>query len=147
VQLHIADVPRCACNYTQALGLKNLGPPDMAVGSMPPNWANVIHHGTYELLVQRQSVPDGETAAPIQKRTEYPESLGRSSSNLVYVSSPSKSLIKSDLEIFDFFDPLNLVSKKPEWSRCGNTCSREEHGCTLIDINGNPPVSETYFQF
>ena len=62
---------------------------------------SVIHYGTYELLIQRQSVPDGETAAPIQKRTEYPESLGCSSSNLVYVSSPGKSLIKGDPEIFD----------------------------------------------
>ena len=89
----------------------------MAVGSMPLNWTSVIHHGTYE-LVQRQSVPDGEIAAPIQKRTEYPESLGCSSSNLVEVCSPGKFLIKGDPKIFDFFDPLNLVSKKPEWSRC-----------------------------
>ena len=119
----------------------------MAVGSMPPNWASVIYHGTYELPVQRQSVPDGAIAALIQKRTEYPESLGGSSSNLVYVSSPGKSLIKGDLEIFDFFDPLNLVSKKPEWPRCRNASSREEHRCTLVDIDGKPPVSEPCFQF
>ena len=43
-----------------------------------------------------QSVPNGETAAAIQKRTEYPESLGCSSSNLVYMTSPGKSLIKGD---------------------------------------------------
>ena len=106
---------------------KYLEPPDVAVGSVPPNWASVIHHGTYELLIQRQSVPDGETAAPIQKRTEYPESLGCSSSNLVYVSSPGKSLIKGDPEIFDFFNPLNLVAKKPEWPRCRSASSRKEY--------------------
>ena len=83
MQLQIADVRRCARNYTQVLGVKNLEPPDVAFGSMPPNWASVIHHGAYELLVQRQSVPDGKTAAPIEKWTEYPESLGCSSSNLV----------------------------------------------------------------
>ena len=68
MQLQIADVPRCASNYTQALGLKNFEPPDAAVGSMPPNWASVIHHGTCELLVQRQSVSGGENAAPPAKR-------------------------------------------------------------------------------
>ena len=41
MQLQIADVPRCARNYTQALGPKNLEPPDVAVGSMSPNWASV----------------------------------------------------------------------------------------------------------
>ena len=33
MQLQIADVSRCARNYTQALGLKNLEPPDVAVCS------------------------------------------------------------------------------------------------------------------
>jgi hypothetical protein len=102
VELQIADVPRCARNYMQAFGLKNLEPPDVAVGSMPPNWASINHHGMYELLIQHQSIPDGEIAAPIQKQNEYPQSLGCSSSNLVYVSSPGKSLIKGDLEILTF---------------------------------------------
>ena len=52
----------------QALGQKNLEPPDVAVGSMPPNWSSVIHHGTNEVLVQRLTVPDEETTAAIQKR-------------------------------------------------------------------------------
>ena len=60
------------------------------------------------------------------------------------MSSPGKFLIKGDPEIFDFFDPLNLVSKKLEWSRCRNASSREEHGYTFIDIDGNPPVSEPF---
>jgi hypothetical protein len=57
MQLQIADVPRCACNYTQALGLKNFESPDVAVGSLSPNWESLIYHGTNELLQQRQSVP------------------------------------------------------------------------------------------
>ena len=91
MQLQIADVPRCARNYTQALGLKNLEPPDVAVGSMPANLVGVIHHGTYELHVQRKYVPDGETTSSIQKRTEYPESmilfLGKYISLLKVISS------------------------------------------------------------
>ena len=65
MKLQIADVPRCARNYTQALGLKNLEPIDVSDGSISPNWTGVIHHGTYELLLQRQSIPDEETAAAI----------------------------------------------------------------------------------
>ena len=62
MRLQIADVLRCARNYMQALGLKKLEPHGVAVGSMSPNWASIIHHETYELLVQRQSIPDGDTA-------------------------------------------------------------------------------------
>ena len=35
-----------------------------------------VDHETCEMLVQHQSVPDGQTAALFQKRSEYPESLG-----------------------------------------------------------------------
>jgi hypothetical protein len=76
--------------------MKNLEPSDVAVGSIPPNWASITHHEMYELLVQHQSIPDEESAVPIPKRTEYPDSLGWSSSNLVYVTNPDKSLIKGD---------------------------------------------------
>ena len=66
----------------------NLEPCDVAFGNMRANWAGVIHHGMYGLHVQHQSVPDGQTAAYIQEWTEYSESLGCSSSNLVYLTSP-----------------------------------------------------------
>ena len=101
----------------------------------------------YELLVQCHSVPDGETAGPIQKWTEHPKSLECSSFNLVYVTSPGKSFIKDDPQIFDFFNPLNLVSKKPEWLRCRNASSCEEHSYTLADIADSPPVLEPCLQF
>ena len=43
------------------------------VHKLPPNTNHITrHHETYELLVKHHSVPDGETAAFIQKRTEYP---------------------------------------------------------------------------
>ena len=77
MQLQIVDIPRCTHNYHIH---KHMEPPDVA----------------YEPLVQLQSIPDVETAVPIQKQTKYPESLGCSSSNLVYVTRQGKSLIKSD---------------------------------------------------
>jgi len=36
-----------------------LKPLQMAVGSMSLKWASVVHHGTNELAIQHQSVPDG----------------------------------------------------------------------------------------
>jgi hypothetical protein len=43
----------------QAFGLYGLMPPQMAVGSMSPNWASVVHHGMNKLVIQHQSIPDG----------------------------------------------------------------------------------------
>ena len=96
----------------QALGLKNLEPPDVAVSSMPSNWAGVIHHGMYELLVQHQSVPNRQTAVLIQKLIEYTESLGCSLSYLVYMTSLGKSLIQADPQIFDYFAHCKIVGGK-----------------------------------
>jgi hypothetical protein len=49
----------------------------------------------YELLVQHKSVPVGEPAAPIEN--QYSKSVGCSLSNLVYATSPGKSLIKGGI--------------------------------------------------
>ena len=96
MQLQIVDVPCCTHNYMQTLGLKNLELLDVAVGSMPPNWASIIHHGMYELLVQHPSIPDRETTVPIQRQIKYPGSLGCCLSNLVYMTSPGKYLHQDD---------------------------------------------------
>ena len=141
MKLKMADVPRCAHNYTQALGLKNLEPTQVALGSMSLNWAGMIHHGTYELLVQHQSTPDEQTAALTQKLNNYTESLGYSLSILVYVTNLGKSLI-----LGDNFNTLNLISKKLVWSKCINASSCKDYGCTA-NIDNSPPVSEPYFQF
>ena len=69
----------------------------MAVGSMSPNWASVVHHGTNEVTIQHQSVP-----ALIQKRTAYPEPLGCFTSKLIYVTRQGKSPIQGDPQRFDF---------------------------------------------
>ena len=44
----IANVRRCACSNTQALGLNDLEPHQLAVGCIPSNSANVVHHRTTE---------------------------------------------------------------------------------------------------
>jgi hypothetical protein len=77
---------------TQALGLENLELPLVASDIVRPNWANLIQYGTYELLVQYQSVTGGQTDPLIQKRSEFHLSLGCFSSNLSHMTSIEKSL-------------------------------------------------------
>jgi hypothetical protein len=49
----------------KALGLNNLQLSDVAAGGEPPNGARIVHHGPYELLIQQNSVPDGQTVSPV----------------------------------------------------------------------------------
>jgi hypothetical protein len=58
VNLHVTDVPRCTSSNVKTLGLKNLQLPDVAAGGGPPNWASIVHHGAYELLIQQNSFYD-----------------------------------------------------------------------------------------
>ena len=37
----------------------------VAAGGGPPNEACIVHHGPYELLIQQNSFPDGETTSPV----------------------------------------------------------------------------------
>jgi hypothetical protein len=41
----------------------------MGAGSGPPHGARIIHHGTDELLIEQDFVPDGEITLPFQERT------------------------------------------------------------------------------
>ena len=49
----------------KTLGLKPLQLPDMGSGGLIPDGAHAVHHWTDELLVQQNSVSDGEPAPPI----------------------------------------------------------------------------------
>jgi hypothetical protein len=44
----------------------------MGVGSSPPDWACVVHHGTNELLVEQHTIPDGEATPPLKKKGVAP---------------------------------------------------------------------------
>ena len=83
----------------------------MAVGRMPPNWVSIIHHGTYELLVQCQSVPDGNTSAPVLKRSEYP-SLWDALATLI---RGTKDLLSNGL-IYNMFLSLKEITGKSYFS-------------------------------
>ena len=61
----VTYVPSYIDSNAKTLGLKHLQFPDMAVSSRPPNRAPVVHCRTNELLVQQNSIPDGETTSPV----------------------------------------------------------------------------------
>jgi hypothetical protein len=63
VNLPVTSVPSCTGSNAKTLGLKHLHLPDMAAGGGPPDGARVGHHWTDELLIQQNSVPDGEKNA------------------------------------------------------------------------------------
>ena len=49
----------------------------MGVSSGPPKGTRIIHHGADELLIQRNNIPNGETAPPIQEKSQRSQSLCR----------------------------------------------------------------------
>ena len=55
---------------TKILGLQNLQPQDLDAGSGHSCRARIIHHGANEVLVQQDSVSDGEITFPVQEGTQ-----------------------------------------------------------------------------
>ena len=62
VNLPVTNVPRCIGSNAKTLGLQFLY---MGTGSGTPEGTRVVHHGTDELLIQQNTIPDGKTAPPI----------------------------------------------------------------------------------
>jgi len=87
----------------------------MGAGSRPPSGARIIHHGQDKLLIQQDSVPDGEIALPIQEGTHHTHSLRSPLPQLLYVRRQGKSCISgypqisSSVDPFDWFPEVLLV--------------------------------------
>ena len=60
VNLPVTSVPRCI--GSNAKTLKHLQFPDMGASGGPPDGARVVHHGMEEMLIQSNTIPDGETS-------------------------------------------------------------------------------------
>ena len=69
VNLPVANVPGCTVSNAKALGLQHLQFLDMGASGGPPSGTRIVHHGKDELLVQQNTIPDGETASHIQERS------------------------------------------------------------------------------
>jgi len=50
----------------ETLGLQELHFLDMEASGGSPNGTRIVHHGTDELLIQQNAIPDGETLLPFR---------------------------------------------------------------------------------
>ena len=72
VNLLVTSVPRCTGSNVKTLGLKHLQFPATEANGGPPYGARVLHHWTDELLVQQNSIPDGQSTSPVRRGPSTP---------------------------------------------------------------------------
>ena len=72
----------------------------------------IVHHGTDELLIKQNTIPDGETASPVQERSKRSQSLCRFLPHLVDMLRPVEPFIKGNSKISDDVDPLDWLSEE-----------------------------------
>jgi hypothetical protein len=65
VNLPVTIVIWCTGNNAKTPGLQDLQLHNMGASGGPPEGTRVVHHGTDELLVQQNTIPDGETTSPV----------------------------------------------------------------------------------
>jgi hypothetical protein len=61
----VTIVPKCTGSNAKTLEFKNVHFPAMGAGGGPPNGEGVLHHRSDELLIQQNSVADGQTTPPV----------------------------------------------------------------------------------
>jgi hypothetical protein len=114
----------------KTLGLTHLQFPDMGVSSGPPDGTHVVLHGTDELLVQQNTIPDGQTTSPVYESSQDSQSLCSFLSHLINMNRPGKPFIKGYSKIMDGIDQLDWLPEKLTRSGFQDmpTCLSEEHG-------------------
>ena len=82
VNLPVTHIPECIGSNAKTLGLQRLQFLDMGTSGGSPGGTREVHHGTDELLIQQNTIPDGETASPVQAKSQRSQSLRRFVSHL-----------------------------------------------------------------
>jgi len=65
VNLPVTNIARVIGGNTKILGMNHLHFPYMGASGGPPDLVRIVHHGAAELLIQQNSIPDGETASTV----------------------------------------------------------------------------------
>jgi hypothetical protein len=78
--LPVTIVPKCTGSNTKTIGLKHLQFPYMDTSGRTPVSAHVVHQWTDKLLIQQDSIPDGDHSSPLGDDTPLPVSEPLSSS-------------------------------------------------------------------
>ena len=95
MNLPVNDIPRCTSSNAKTLGLKHLHLRDVVSSSGLPDGARIVHHGTDELPVEQDTIPDGEATPPVHERTHHPQSLGEFLTTLIDVRRSGYPSIKN----------------------------------------------------
>ena len=69
VNLPVTNVPGCIGSNAKTLGLQYMLFPDMGASGGSTNGTRIVHHTTDDLLIQQNTIPDGETPSPVQERS------------------------------------------------------------------------------
>ena len=112
VNLSVTSVPRCKGSNAKTLGLQNPQSLDMGASGGHPDGTSIIHHGTYELPIQQNTIPDGETAFPVQERSQRSKTLCHFLSQLVDMFRPGELFIKGHPKITGVIDPLDWLPEE-----------------------------------
>jgi hypothetical protein len=88
MNLLITFAPKCIGSNAKTPGPKNLQFPDMSTSGRSPLRAHVVHHWMDELLLQQDSVPDGEYSSLGDDTVSEPLS------HSIDISRPSQPRIK-----------------------------------------------------
>jgi hypothetical protein len=75
----------------KTLGSESLHLLNVAVSCAPPNGTRIVHHWADELLIQQNSVPDGEAASPVYETAKHTQSLGGFLSDLYDMRPPAQA--------------------------------------------------------
>jgi hypothetical protein len=144
VNLPVTNVPECTGSNAKKLGLQYLQFLDMGASGGPPNGTRIFHHGTDELLLQQNTIPDGETASPVQERSQRSQSLCRFLSHLIDMFRLSAPFIEGHPKIAGVVDSLDWLPEELYRSgfRDAPTDLGEEHRVALRDIDGDLPLTQ-----
>ena len=85
-QILVTNVLRFTGSITKTLGLKHLQFPEIGANGGPPDWARIVHHRMEDLLVQQNTIPDGQNIPPVQVRSQHYQTLYCFFSHLIDMS-------------------------------------------------------------
>ena len=105
--LPVSNLPGCTGSNAKTLGLQYLQFLDMGASGGLPNGTHVVHNGMDELLIQQNTIPDGETASPIQERSQHSQSMCSFLSHLINMFQPGESFFKGHHKITGVIDPFH----------------------------------------
>jgi hypothetical protein len=99
IDLLVTNILGCVTRNAKTLGLQNLYFINVCLGSRPPDWACVVHHGTDELLVEQYAISDGQITPPVQEGAKQIQTLSCLLPYLVGVSRPCKPFVKGTCQL------------------------------------------------